>query len=181
MRNGNGSKANESVTFRLGKDMLEALRLESQQKRINLNTLAGQVFDQYVGWHMKAAEAGMVSFPKELLTLIMDKLKEEDVVKIARYIGDQRSKEIIMMLRQQFDLVSVVDVLEFWLKALGIPYNLQTSSSEYRYVLQHDMGRKWSICIKEAWKVIFENVGVKKTEFEISDNSILVKIAISKE
>ena len=41
-------KRTENISFRLNKDIIDELRRDAEQKQINLNTLANQVFDYYV-------------------------------------------------------------------------------------------------------------------------------------
>ena len=179
MKRGDIKTETESVTFRVSKNILESLRRESKQKRISLNTLTTQIFDQYVGWNSKAAVAGMVSLPKYLLTLIIENNTEEAVIEIAKKFANVGAKEIILMLRQQYNITSFVDVLEFWMKESAFPYIHEITSGKHKFTLQHDMGRKWSIYFGEAIQSISLTLNGRKTDFELTDNLLTFTIDTS--
>lgn len=43
------------------------LHNDAKKKQVSLNTLANQIFNQYIDWNASVAEAGLVSFPRPLL------------------------------------------------------------------------------------------------------------------
>ena len=164
---------NESVTFRIDNTILNELRRESEQKQVSLNTSVNQIFRQYVDWYANAAKAGYMALPKPLIVKLMNKISDEEAVELAEYIAKNEIKDTILMLRKQYDLASLLDVLESWLKVSGISYRHEVNDTKNTYILQHDMGRRWSLHLAETIRSIFEDVSSKRAELEVNDNTIV--------
>ena len=161
---------NGSVTFRFYNEILNKLRDEAGQKRISLNTLASQIFQSYVEYDMYASRAGMISFPKSLLVRIMDRLNEQEVEQLSEYIAKNEFKEMTLLVKNEYNISTFLDMIESWLRVSGIGYRRDAIDSVQRFVIQHDMGEK---LIKYAFKDLNENEPV----FDISDNSIAFRTA----
>src|SRR3954451_412225 len=84
-----------NVTLRFDGQTLESLRKEAQQKRISLNTLASQIFKTHAEFSGAAARAGMVSFPKNLLVRLMNKLSEDEVKQPLEEIAKNEMKDML--------------------------------------------------------------------------------------
>lgn len=175
-----GKPRSESITFRIEKSLLEKLHQESEQKQTSLNTLASQVFKQHVDWHANAAKAGLISFPKALLIRIMDKLTDEEIAQTAKYIVDTQVKDIILLLRREYDLPAFLDVVESWIRASGLPCRRQVNDGVYTCVIQHDMSIKWSLYLKELFQLVFEELASKKAEFDVTGNTFVFKVDAGK-
>ena len=113
---------NGSVTFRFNNEILRKLRNEADQKRISLNTLASQIFQSYVEYEMYASRVGMISFPKSLLVRIMDRLSEQEVEQLSEYIAKNELKEMILLVKNEYNLSAFLDMIESWLRVSGIGY-----------------------------------------------------------
>jgi hypothetical protein len=97
-------KSTDSITLRFDGQVLEQLRREAEQTNVSINTLASKVFKHYVEYEGYAAKAGMVSFPKELLVRIMDRLPEEEVSKLSEYVKGNEMKDAILMVKKEYTL-----------------------------------------------------------------------------
>lgn len=83
------STTSESVTLRLGADVLGELREEAKMKRIRLNTLATQIFRTHIEYGSMASRAGMISIHKSLPMLIMEEMSEGEILKLSEYIAKE--------------------------------------------------------------------------------------------
>lgn len=164
--------SNGNVTFRFDSDILNQLRSESDQKRISLNTLASQIFRSHVEYDMYAARAGMASFPKSLLVRIMDRLTEQEVDQLSEYIAKNEIKDMTLLMKNQYSLSAFLDMIESWLRVSGFAYRRHVSDSDQTFVIQHDMGKRWSTYFEKLIKYVFEDLNENKPSFVITDNSI---------
>jgi hypothetical protein len=119
---------------------------------------------------MYASRAGMISFPKSLLVRIMDRLNEQEVEQLSEYIAKNEFKEMTLLVKNEYNISTFLDMIESWLRVSGIGYRRDAIDSVQRFVIQHDMGEK---LIKYAFKDLNENEPV----FDISDNSIAFRTA----
>ncbi|MGA9151647.1 MAG: hypothetical protein WBZ36_13800 [Candidatus Nitrosopolaris sp.] len=168
---------NGSITFRFDNEILNRLRDEAGQKRISLNTLASQIFQSYVEYDMYASRAGMISFPKSLLVRIMDRLSEQEVKQLSEYIAKNEFKEMTFLVKNEYNLSTFLDMIESWLRVSGIGYRRDAIDSVQRFVIQHDMGERWSTYFEKLIKYAFKDLNENEPVFDISDNSIAFRTA----
>lgn len=166
---------NESVTFRIRSSILSELRSDAEQDRTSLNTLVNRVLEEYVEWGSHASEAQLISFPRALLVDLMERLSEDDVVMTAKSIVRTEVKDIVLLMREKYDLSSFLDVVESWLKASGFPYRQYMENGFHTYVVQHDMSQKWSVYLGEVFKGVVEQFS-KKLEYDVTPNTLVFKV-----
>lgn len=164
-----------SATFRIENRTFDHLSSEAEKKKISLNTLVNQILQEYMDWHAHARMAGQVPIAKGLITTLMDKFTDEEVVRLADE-SIKYPKEIIMFLKTEYNVKSALEVFESWLMATGFPYTIDVRDNEYKIAIQHDMGRKWSLYLAEVARGVYESLGAK-IRAEIMDNTLVLKIS----
>jgi len=98
------SEKSESITFRIGKPILDDLRQEAEHKLKNINTLVNQIIKLYVSWHKSAKQAGIGYFDKVLVSDMINLLSDEQIVQLAEQHCKRRIKDIVYMLENQTSL-----------------------------------------------------------------------------
>ena len=171
----------ETITLRLEKKILTKLRRESEQNQTSLNTLANQIFRQHIDWHSKASKAGYVPLLKPVIIKLLDRLSEEDVIRVAEEVSKDMFKDVMLLLRDENDLVSTLNVIETWVRVSGFAYKLEVDEDKevYSYVIQHDMGKKFSLLLAARARVILERLE-KQGNFVVTDNTIVLKVDVGK-
>jgi len=172
------SQASGSVTLRFDADMLEALRKESDHKRISLNTLATQVFRTHTEYGSFAAKAGMVSFHKSLLIRMMDRLSEDEIMKLSEYIAKNEMKDTVLLMKKRYTAKAFIDFIESWARVSGFEYRHDVTDNNHSFVIQHDMGKRWSIYIASVFKHVFTDIGAKWADFHSTDNTVTFNVDI---
>jgi hypothetical protein len=162
----------ESITFRLDNTILNKLHHEAEQKDISVNTLVGHIIRGHIDWHSNAAKAGFVTVRKGLLSNLINRLPENEISSIAEYIAKNETKDFVLLLRNEYNIGSALDVIETWIKISGYPYRHEVNYARHTYVIQHDMGKNWSLYMAELYRFLFEEFGLKKVEFDLNHNSL---------
>ena len=161
-----------TIAFRLDDSMIEKLRNEAQQKDISVNTLVSHIFKQHIDWHSNAAKAGFLTVRRGLIMELLKLVSEEQLGEIAEYIAKKETKDFVLMLRNEYNITSALDVIETWVRIAGYPYRHEVSYSKHSYTIQHDMGRKWSLYLKEQYESLFEDFGLKRVSFDMTNNTV---------
>lgn len=169
-------KENKSITFRILERTFGDLSIEAQKKQISVNTLVNQILLEHLEWYGDAPKAGWVPIAKGLASSLLDKFTEEEIIALARE-SLKYPKEIILLLKAEFNIPNSIMVFESWLRAAGFPYTIDRQEKENKFVIQHHMGRKWSLFWSELFIVVFESLG-GKIEAEITDNTFVLKLSI---
>ena len=177
--NKNRSVGSSSITLRFRNDILDKLKHEAAQKRVSLNTLATQVFTTHAEYDAFASTSGMVSIPKSLLITMMNRLEEEEVKKLSEHIARNEMKDLTLLLRGEHSLSSFLQTIESWLRVSGFQYSYHITDHErnHRLVIQHEMGRRWSLYFERLFRYVFAELSLAcEPEFEVTDNVIALKV-----
>ena len=162
----------ESITFRLDNTILNKLHYEAEQKDISVNTLVGHIIRRHIDWHSNAAKAGFVTVRRGLLIDLINRLPGKEISSIAEYIAKNETKDFVLLLRNEYNIESALDVIETWIKISGYPYRHEVNYTRHSYVIQHDMGKNWSLYLAELYRFLFEEFGLKKVQFDLNHNSL---------
>jgi hypothetical protein len=166
----------ESISFRVNKEILDKLKAEADDRRLSTNSLAIQIFSDYVAWHFAAQKAGFIAITSKLVWKLLEKVEEDEIARIAREFARNGSKEVLLILRSECSMESMLDVVETWARVCGYTFKVLTKDDSTTYVIQHNMGRKWSILIRELLSQIYEDFGRPSPAFDISDNIVSYRI-----
>jgi hypothetical protein len=172
-------------TFRLDSELLDALKEEAEQKRTSLNTLISQVLRLHMEYHTFASKGGMISMPKSLLMRLMERLEEKEVIQLSEHIAKNDLKDTILMMKSEYTAESVMDFIESWTRVGGYPYRHHVESGDnnnngkperiHNFVIQHDMGERWSLYFVELFRFAFEQTG-NKIDFQHTPNTISFQV-----
>lgn len=167
----------ESISFRLPKNQLDQLRAEAEEKRINLNTLVSQIVDSYVNFVSNASKAGMIPVSKSVLIELLEGYNEEQIKAISERSQRKIMIERALQLRGKYDFETLVDIFVSWLRASGFSYRHDKDlENKYRhtFLVQHNMGRKYSQFLLECLKVNCEPLITGKVEYTVTDNCLWI-------
>jgi hypothetical protein len=121
---------------------------------------------------MYASKAGMIPFPKSLLIRIMDRLGEQEVDQLSEYIAKNDFKEMTLLLKNEYNLSTFLNMIESWLRVSEIGYRRDTIDDIQKFVIQHHMGKRWSRYFESLIKYAFKDLNQNEPVFEINNNSI---------
>ena len=162
---------NESITFRIFSESVTKLRREASDEDISTNTLVNQILRNHIEWHSVASKAGFISVRRGFVKAMIDKLSEEEVKMLAMEIATTSNRDFLMILRNKVSLESAIDFVESWLRTSGFVYRRESNTSgKYSFVIQHDMGKKWSLYLGELYKHLFEDCKATKYYYDARDS-----------
>ena len=81
---------------------------------------------------------------------------------VAEDLAKREIKDFVFLLRSKYNIESSLDVIETWIRISGHPYRHEVSYSRHSYVIQHDMGRNWSLYLAEPYRFLLKNSNYKK-------------------
>ena len=168
----------ENITFRLDKDILDRISFEAEQKGVSMNSVAQNVFSDYFDWSAYAPKAGMIPIHKTVLSMMVDKLTEKDIIEIADLFGKVKVKNMILVLKNDYNARAFLDVFESWLKSSSVSFMKNINHDAEIYTVTHELGIKWSLYLSHMLQVIFNDMGLKKITIEKTDDIVMFKIPV---
>jgi hypothetical protein len=168
----------ENIAFRLPRDILYKLRQEAKEKEISVNTLITQIVKQHTDWYLTASQAGFISVRKILVIKLLDEIRDDEKIKeIAKEVAKE-SNDLLLLLKKQYNIPieSALDIIESWIKESAYPYLHDISGVDqniHQFVIQHNMGLKWSLYLSEIYRDLFEELfNVRGVHFDMTDNTV---------
>ena len=184
--NENKTGKTRSITFRLESSIIEELQTEAEYRETSLNVLINQILRRYSNWERYENKLGMIPIPKIMLSSIMDEVMKigkdggiEDVANFRNKITKELSqiafaflKDSVLLIKKNYNLLVVLEVLEQYMKVVGINSDHRIEDDgKHVYVIQHNLGENWSLFIKEFLILIFENLGKVKVDISSTENT----------
>jgi hypothetical protein len=166
----------ESLTLRIEKEMLDDLRKESEQKTVSINTLTNQIIKSYIKWYSPAQRAGIMFVPKCLLIPIIDNLAEYQMERLAEQFRKSGYEETLLMMSKEYSLPVILDLFDSWLNVSNMQFDRESSEGSLTYIINHGVGRKWSLFLEKVFWYIVEDLGITGARFDITDGTVTIKI-----
>lgn len=183
-----------SITFRLETNTIEELQTEAEYRETSLNVLINQILRRYSNWERYEIKMGMLPIPKVMMSSILDEVikvgKENginDIVQFRNSLIKELSqiaftflKDSVLLIKKNYNLFTVLEVLEQYMKVVGInSEHRMEEDGKHIYVIQHKLGENWSLFIKEFLILLFENLGKVKVEISSTPNTTVAKVFIN--
>ena len=166
----------ESLTLRLDKGLLDKLRKESEQKMVSINSLANQIISSYIKWYSPAQRAGITFVPKSVLIPIIVSLAEYQIANIAEEFRKNGYEETLLMMSNEYSLSVILDLFDSWLSVSNMQFNREASENSVKYIINHGMGKKWSLFLEKVFWYLVKDLGITKAGFDVRDSSVTFKI-----
>jgi hypothetical protein len=165
----------EGIAFRIPSNSLHELREESKKKQVSLNTLVNQILKQHLDWHAYADQTKMHHLPRVSMSRIIDRLTDDQLSEIAIEMARKDFVDLGLLFRGEFTISSFLNIAETWSRISAFPYKHEINNDVHNFIIEHDMGRKYSFLIKEICRFILEERFETKSEFMITDNTVVFK------
>ena len=83
-----------------------------------------------------------------------------------------------MLIRDEFTASSFLDMTEDWARISDFSYKHEISEGARinRFMIQHDLDKNYAFLLKEMYRFALEDLLHKKTEFEMTDNTLVVTV-----
>jgi predicted hydrocarbon binding protein len=159
----------DSITFRFDNEIIKSLRHEAKQRNISTNTLVNQIVKEHINWHFNAPKAGFIAVKRSLIVEVMNHLSEQEIISIAEHVAKTTHKDSILFIEKEYTMKSALDFLENWIKVSGYTYRheeLDDGQHRHMYLIQHDMGIKWSTYLANLYQFLFDELKKSKDKIE---------------
>jgi hypothetical protein len=166
----------EQITFTIPSENIRQLQNESEKKSLSLNIKINQIIKEYLDWHADAPQAKMLYLPKPFIISIIEQLSERQLSGIAQSTVNDL-QDMSLLLRGEFNFSAFLSIIQSWLRVTQTPYRYEQTEHGYKIIIRHGMGYKYSYLIKEVCRHIIEERFDKPMRYDITDNTLLLKIA----
>lgn len=163
-----------SITYRLPEKLVDELETESAQKSISQNVLVKQILEKYVAWDRFSDKIGMIPVPKGILETLGDELDGKDIDEIINLMFPL-IKDTVMFIKGGYDLKRCIETFEDYMRASGMNSDHRIEGELHTFLIQHDLGMKWSVFTEQLLTQIFRNFMPElELKFQTTDNTVIL-------
>jgi hypothetical protein len=167
-----------SITYRLPESLINELDSEAKQKKISQNVLVKQILERYIQWDRFSDKIGMVPVPKEILESLGEDLDGKDIDEIINVVFPM-IKNNVMYIKGGYDLERCIETLEDYMRASGMNSDHRIDGELHTFIIQHDLGMKWSVFTEQLLTQIFRNFASDKDlKFQSTDSTVILKVSL---
>lgn len=167
-----------SITYRLPAKIVEELETEAVQKNISQNVLVKQVLEKYVTWDRFGDKIGMMPIPKDILESLGSDMDGKYIIEIIKNVLPI-IKDTVLFMKGKYDLKRCIETLEDYMKASGMKSDHRTEGEIHHFIIQHELGMKWSFFTEQLLKEIFNQfVPEKVLKFQTTKNTVIASIPL---
>ncbi len=167
-----------SITYRLPERLIEDLDGEANQKKISQNVLVKQILEKYINWDRLADKIGMIPVPKEIIKTLGEDLDGREIDGIINVMFPM-IKNHVMFIKGGYDLPRCLETLEEYMRASGMNSDHRRDGELHSFIIQHNLGMKWSVFAEQLLTQIFRNFASDKDlKFQTTDSTVILKVAL---
>jgi len=171
-RKKDGKRLDKICSLRVNGTVLFRLKNQTKIERISLNTLVNDILLNYLQWDMTSNKAGWVVVLGDVLKGLMDSLDEETLYNIAIRTADS-TKDVRLMMTGDDTIDGFLSILRNRLRKSGINYIETLENGMTKFVIRHNMGKKWSYFYKIQHERMLQNLG-QQAKLDFTDTSLII-------
>jgi len=168
----------QSVKFELERSNVARLHKLARAEAISPSMLMNQMLVQYLGVRTASTISEYIPIRKILLIRLLKKFSEKEVVEIARSIARLSARKIILKLRQEYHIMSSVDVVEAMIRISNHKYKHDVNHGIHRFSISHSLGKKWSLYLYEIYGSVLQQFKFKKVDISVSGQQLTFTIIV---
>ena len=167
-----------SITYRLPEKIVDELESEAMQKNISQNVLVRQILEKYVQWDKFADKIGFIPVPNGILNALGDELDGKNIDAIIKVVLPI-IKNSVMYMKGGYDLMRCIETLEDYMRAAGMKSDHRVEGGLHHFIIQHDLGLKWSVFTEQLLTEIFRGfMPDKNIKFQTTESTVIATIAL---
>lgn len=167
-----------SITYRLPASIVEELETEAMQKNISQNVLVKQILEKYVQWDRFGDKIGMVPVPKKILDTLGSEMSGEEINQIIKVLKPV-IKDTVLFMKGNYDLKRCIETLEDYMKASGMKSDHRIEGDLHHFIIQHELGLKWSFFTEQLLKEVFHQfLPEKNMKCQTTETTVIATIPL---
>ncbi len=167
-----------SITYRLPAKIVEELETEAMQTNVSQNVLVKQILEKFIQWDRFSDKIGMIPIPKAILGALGDHMEGKDIDQIIKVITPI-IKDNVMFIKGDFDLKRCIETLEDYMRASGMKSDHRIEGELHHFIIQHELGIKWSLFTEQLLKTIFRDfLPDKNLKCKTTESTVIATIAL---
>ena len=178
MSKSSGNVKSTSSTIRIPNDVYEKIDFEASSHNSHVSTVINSILRKYATWDRFVSDVGFMYMQKPLLRALFDKISDKDIVQVSKTIGYARTRDAVLFIGDKINIKAIVNVVKLWLTSSEIPIRIIRNDETIEFIVQHNLGKKWSIYFATLLKELFSELKLSSIEEDIKDHTVEITFAL---
>ena len=170
----NGKKTS-SISFRINEEYEKVLRSIAEKNKISLNTLANQIFGNYVEFEVYAKKFGTLRMSTDTFRRMIKNMNDNEIIDIATRCGSQEIKEFILFKWKEINSKTVIAFINVYFDLCGYGRcTLDKTEGEVTFSVHHDLQEKGSLFLKYLFESLIRTTLDKDCKTIVTNDTITI-------
>ena len=170
-------KKSQPVTFRIDDACLSALKHESIEKKVSLNSLVHNLIDKYIDYYRHLEKFETIVMPRSILKTILELLSDEQISALANDLAKGDVNEFIHFKWGKKDQDSVLEFLHMFFNECGYGgYRQESHENHHRLLIHHKLGKKGTLYLISFLKSLLGDIRTQDISFKSSEEGLNVEL-----
>lgn len=147
------------ITIRVPDFIKEELLEISKSNHLTLNANIAQILTKYIEWEQFVNDSGFVYTNKIFLKQLFKKINEKEILEIAEKYCVDTLKTSMLYIHGDLNKNTFLKTLDSWLRTSHIPFRHLEKNNQEICVIQHGLGKKWSLYLSTVIETISHDLG----------------------
>ena len=139
--------------------------------------MVNRIISEYLDWHSETKNTNHIHLWKQIPVKLLEKYSDDEIKLIAKEVSSIELKDTMMVLREKFDIITYFEVLQSWLKASNFVYTYNIDGAQHKFIIQFNMGKKWSLFLSECFRCVCDELDVK-CSVNVSDKILVFEVNV---
>ena len=149
------NKKTSSISFRINEEYEKILRTIAEENKTSLNTLANQIFGNYVEFELYAKQFGTLRMSTDTFRRMLNSMDEKNIVEIATVCGSEEVKEFILFKWKEVTSKTIRDFIKIYFDLCGYGRcNIDATEGSVTFSVHHDLQEKGSLFLKHLFEAL---------------------------
>lgn len=173
------SKKTSSISFRINEEYEKILRSIAEENKTSLNTLANQIFGNYVEFELYAKQFGTLRMSTDTFRRMLSGIDEKKVIEIATRCGSQEVREFILFKWKEVNSRTIVNFIKVYFDLCGYGRcNLNETEGNVTFSVHHDLQEKGSLFLKHLFESLIRTSLDKDCKTTVTKDTITVSFQL---
>lgn len=165
------------ISFRINEKTKQALEDECELKNVSVNSALNKMVDNHLKWEKFAQEIGLIFVTKAIFRELLTKMEDSEIKILATTICRSALKNAAVYMRGEFNYENLIEVIDMWLSHSHIPFRRIAVNSHEKYILQHDLGEKYSVYIHTSVTTLLSELGYLTQKSHLEEQTLSFEIS----
>jgi len=157
---------------------IKRTRARGKKKNYTVSVLVKQILEKFSQWDRFSDKIGMTPVPKSILEALGVDMEGKDIDEIINVLKPV-IKDNVMFIKGDYDLKRCIETLEDYMRASGMKSDHRIDGELHHFIIQHELGMKWSLFTEQLLKEIFHDfLPDKNIKCKTTDSTVIATIAL---